>query len=358
MKPYFAVMLACITMSANAEIKDAYNFNYAGAGQKSILPIQVFDDGAKTIFHFRRGQRIPAVFVEKNGQWEHTSLKTEGSYYAYEGIGRAYKLKVGYSEANIKYTGSDRGEYKPAIDNSLSKRSYAATAKGDDFVWADNAEVGEDQVVFAVGTAKVSPQSARRFAELAKKLTNAKSIEVFGYSGFDDGEDLGRKRIDAIVNSLTSFGVERARIKSTSQVHGASHVTGGEIGARIEFTISKPFVEKPKPQPKSIDSVVPAKDHKANEITTVGKQLYRIEREDKTILDVLKRWGRTSGWTVIDVDFPHIEMDKPTNQEIAYGTFLEAVEKIKQGLVRKGYTKVEGKAYSDNVIEIGVFSAD
>ena len=351
MKKVSIIAMSLAALVANAEVADKYNFKYAGEGQKSVLPTQVFDDGQKTIFQFRPGQRIPAIFIEEGGSWVHASLIQDGVYHSIPKTSTSFKLKIGYAEANVKYTGMDRGVSTAAnSSNSIEKRSYAASAKGDAFIWTEDLEVGEQSVVFAKKTAKVTIASAKNFAVLARKLANAKSIDVYGYSGLDDDSDLGRRRIDAIVNSLTSFGVERAKIKTVVNVHGASDTQGGEVGARIEYSIAKAAAVKKMELPAKVIEQV-----KADPVSTLGKQLYRIERTDKTILDVISRWGRNSGWQVISVNFPNISLEGSTDQEIAYSTFLDAVEKMKEGLKRKGYKNVDGRAYMDNVIEIGVF---
>ena len=354
MLKFVIIAVAAVASLAQAQGLEKYNFKYAGEGQKNILPVQVFDDGSQTIFQFKQGQRIPAIFVEQNGGWNLVTPHEDGAYYYIPRISSSYKLKIGYSEATIKYLGSDRESHSNVGPvNALNKRSYAAVAKGDDFVWADATDHSENSIVFQKGTAKVSQASAKTFSSLAKKLLDAKSIEVFGYSGVDDDSDLGRRRVDAIVNSLTSFGVERARIKTISNVRGSSDVRGGEIGARVEYVIAKirpSILEKPSIQSKGVESST-----RPESFSTLGKQLYRIEKTDTSILGVLSRWGDASGWKVIDVNFPHIKLEGSTDQEIAYGTFLEAVDKINAGLRRKGYTGIDGKAYSDNIIEIGVF---
>ena len=358
-----AIALSVVSF-CRAELVDNYNFKYSGDGQKSLLPVQVFDDGKKTIFQFRPGQRIPAIFVEQDGSWLHAPLMQDGAYYSVPKTGREFKLKIGHSEASVKYTGNDRGSLKVNGSNSvLENRSYSTAAKGDTFKWTHDVEVGEQSVVFLKKTSKVTTNSSRQFAALARKLLDAKSIDVYGYSSIDDDSaidaDLGRRRVDAIVNSLTSFGVDRSKIKVSVNVYGASEAQGGEIGARIEYAIhkqSRPAIHVLSNKGETAPLVAIEKPKQENHrLTTIGKQLYRIEKSDKSILDVLKRWGSASGWNVIGVNFPHITFNESVDQEIAYGTFLEAVEKMKEGLVRKGYTKVDGKAYSDNVIEIGVF---
>ncbi|MEQ6436332.1 TrbG/VirB9 family P-type conjugative transfer protein [Comamonas sp. w2-DMI] len=359
---YLLAPLALIATFASAQSIDGYNFKYSAEGQRSLLPTQVFDDGKQAIFQFKPGQRIPAIFYEEDGEWKLITPKEEGAYFYVSKLSTVYKLKIGYSEATIKYTGTDR-KYTPRIgsENMLSKRSYAPSAKGDDFVWMSTTDVGESSVVFAKGTAKVTPNSAKSFIALARKLAEAKSIEVVGYGGLDDEieQDLGRRRVDAIVNSLTSFGIDRSKIKTSTNVRGASLAQGGEVGARIEYALAKAI----KP-----DSALVRNDQKVREtdfsktiqqeppsqLNTVGKQLYRIEVSDRTILDVLKRWGKTSGWRVIDVNFPYIPLEESVAKEITYGTFLEAVKKMEQGLHSKGYTDVKGRAFTDNVIQIGV----
>lgn len=353
----FFVPLAFLASVVGAQSIDGYNFKYSAEGQRELLPTQVFDDGKQAIFQFRPKQRIPAIFYEEDGEWKLITPKEDGAYFYVPKLSTSYKLKIGYSEATIKYSGTDRKSSNPTGPvNSLEKRSYAATARGDDFVWVNTTDFGEASVVFSKGTAKVTPKSAKAFVALAKKLSDAKSIEVVGYGGVegDIEQDLGRQRADAIVNSLTSFGIERAKIKATTKVHGASLTQGGEVGARIEYSIAKVMRPEVGPVRQGVKEPEKKAQEEKSRLSTVGKQLYRIEVADRTILDVLKRWGRNSGWEVIDVNFPHIPLEESIDKEIAYGTFLEAVEKIKQGLASKGYKNIDGKAYLDNFIEIGV----
>ena len=120
-----AIALSVVSF-CRAELVDNYNFKYSGDGQKSLLPVQVFDDGKKTIFQFRPGQRIPAIFVEQDGSWLHAPLMQDGAYYSVPKTGREFKLKIGHSEASVKYTGNDRGSLKPESVTMLGSQSTAA----------------------------------------------------------------------------------------------------------------------------------------------------------------------------------------------------------------------------------------
>lgn len=357
--------IAILLVSTNfCFAQDVFNFKYKGEGAKTLMPTQVFDNGEQTIFQFRPGQRIPAIFIDQAGEWKLVQPTKDGQYHYVPGVSAQFRLQIGATEGFVKYSGADRSvTVTTAPINSLAIRSYASVAKGDTFVWAGSSDPKETQVVFLKGKAVVASESAKRFTKMAIAMKEATAIDVTGYEVTSHGDvdafhqtSLGQQRVDAIVNSLVAFGIDRSKIRTKVQLHGASDVRGGEVGARIEYVtavalqaaktdtkIQKSVSEKASPAPV------------ASKVNEASKQVFRIEQSDQNIMAVINRWGREAGWRVIDVNFPHISLEKPAAQTIAYGSFLEAVERIKQGLHAKGYTSVDGKAYTDNVLEIGVF---
>ncbi|QXW20134.1 TrbG/VirB9 family P-type conjugative transfer protein (plasmid) [Comamonas aquatica] len=76
------VLIALFTVTtAFAQPKTNYNFQYKAEGTKSILPVQVFDDGKQTIFQFRQNQRIPAIFYESAGEWVFVEPVNKGAFF-------------------------------------------------------------------------------------------------------------------------------------------------------------------------------------------------------------------------------------------------------------------------------------
>ncbi|QXW20133.1 toxin co-regulated pilus biosynthesis Q family protein (plasmid) [Comamonas aquatica] len=278
-------------------------------------------------------------------------------------ISAQYKLKLGLSEAAVHYVGGGRdGNFIELPVNHITKRSYAAVAKGDDYEWIANKEHSEQAVVFKNGEAKVTVTSAKSFSKLASKLLKATSIEVVAYNQPDYEPGLAQRRMDAIVNSLTAFGIERSKIKKSISLTGASEVSGGVVGARIGYVIGsevKPLqlaqtnITKRESTNQKTENNVQSTD---NAKPGSNKQLFRIEPSDKSILDVIQRWAIEANWDVIAIDFPHIPLEQPEATQIAYGSYLDAIEKMEQGLAAKGYNSVRSRAYTNNVLEIGALN--
>ncbi len=75
-----------------------YNFKYSFTGDKSIAPIQVFDDNKFTYFKFRNIGRsiIPAIFgVDKNKNETLLNYHVEGDYVVVDSVENEYSLRNG-----------------------------------------------------------------------------------------------------------------------------------------------------------------------------------------------------------------------------------------------------------------------
>jgi type IV secretion system protein VirB9 len=75
-----------------------YNFKYSFTGDKSIAPIQVFDDNKFTYFKFRSNgnSTIPAIFsVDKNKNETLLNYHVDGDYIVVDRVENEYSLRDG-----------------------------------------------------------------------------------------------------------------------------------------------------------------------------------------------------------------------------------------------------------------------
>lgn len=76
---------------------NAYNWHYSYSGDKTILPLHVFDDGTFTYMQLRPNQAIPAVFAVDNTRGEESVVNTrkQGDYLVIERIAPQFTLRNG-----------------------------------------------------------------------------------------------------------------------------------------------------------------------------------------------------------------------------------------------------------------------
>ncbi len=76
---------------------NAYNWNYSYSGDKTILPLHVFDDGTFTYMQLRPNQAVPAVFAVDNTRGEESVVNTrkQGDYLVVERIAPQFTLRNG-----------------------------------------------------------------------------------------------------------------------------------------------------------------------------------------------------------------------------------------------------------------------
>lgn len=80
----------------NAKAPSLWNLNYSYSGDKSILPVRVFDDGDFTYFEFSKNQEIPAIFfVHPDTRESLVNSRSEGRYQVVERIGGQFTLRAG-----------------------------------------------------------------------------------------------------------------------------------------------------------------------------------------------------------------------------------------------------------------------
>lgn len=81
-----------------------YHWDYSFNGDKSIMPVHVFDDGQFTYLQLRPGQTVPAMFAVDNavGQESVVNTRTEGDYLIIQQLAPQFTLRQGeYHVASI-----------------------------------------------------------------------------------------------------------------------------------------------------------------------------------------------------------------------------------------------------------------
>jgi len=74
-----------------------YHWEYSFSGNKTILPLHVFDDGQFTYLQLRPAQTVPSVFAVDNKQGEESVVNTriEGDYLVIQQIAPQFTLREG-----------------------------------------------------------------------------------------------------------------------------------------------------------------------------------------------------------------------------------------------------------------------
>lgn len=74
-----------------------YNWNYSFHGDRSIMPIHVFDDGKFTYLQLRKNQAVPAVFAvtSSSGKESVVNYRQDGRYLVIQRTAPQFTLRVG-----------------------------------------------------------------------------------------------------------------------------------------------------------------------------------------------------------------------------------------------------------------------
>ena len=72
------------------------NWHYVAQGDRSILPLEVFDNGYSTVFRFPGNVRIPAVFViDPDGKEATPNYAVKGDLLEVDSVARGWRLRDG-----------------------------------------------------------------------------------------------------------------------------------------------------------------------------------------------------------------------------------------------------------------------
>jgi type IV secretion system protein VirB9 len=74
------------------------NWRYIAQGDKSLTPLEVFDNGYTTVFHFPGNVRVPAIFViAPDGKESTANYAVNGDYVEVGQVARGWRLRDGHT---------------------------------------------------------------------------------------------------------------------------------------------------------------------------------------------------------------------------------------------------------------------
>jgi type IV secretion system protein VirB9 len=72
------------------------NWHYVAQGDRSLLPLEIFDNGYSTVFRFPGNVRIPSIFIlNPDGQEATANFSVEGEYLIAGMVGPGWRLRDG-----------------------------------------------------------------------------------------------------------------------------------------------------------------------------------------------------------------------------------------------------------------------
>jgi type IV secretion system protein VirB9 len=74
------------------------NWHYVAQGDRSLLPLEVFDNGYSTVFRFPGNVRIPSIFVvNPDGKEATTNYSVKGDLVQVDSVARGWRLRDGHT---------------------------------------------------------------------------------------------------------------------------------------------------------------------------------------------------------------------------------------------------------------------
>ncbi|EJC80770.1 type IV secretory pathway, VirB9 component [Rhizobium leguminosarum bv. trifolii WSM2297] len=91
-------------LSQPAEVadQDSNNFHYVAKGDRSLTPLEVFDDGATTVFRFPGNMRVPSIYIiNPDGKEAAANFSIKGDYITVSAVAREWRLRDGHTALGI-----------------------------------------------------------------------------------------------------------------------------------------------------------------------------------------------------------------------------------------------------------------
>jgi hypothetical protein len=97
---FVALCTACAPVCA-----ENYDWGYLVSGDAAVAPIQVFDNGRKTYFHFRQPEPGPAIFAVTPAGQIVLSVRRDGQFTVVDRIEQQFAIALGQGRATVRYNG-------------------------------------------------------------------------------------------------------------------------------------------------------------------------------------------------------------------------------------------------------------
>ncbi|PND17738.1 type IV secretion system protein VirB9 [Ensifer sp. MMN_5] len=92
----------------------ANNFHYIAQGDRSLTPLEVFDNGVSTVFRFPGNVRIPSIYViNPDGKEATANYSVKGDYVEVPAVAREWRLRDGHTVLGIWNSAYDPIGRKP-----------------------------------------------------------------------------------------------------------------------------------------------------------------------------------------------------------------------------------------------------
>lgn len=226
-----------------------FNFDWLLDGDPEVMPVQVFDDGARMWLQFPSEGTWPAVFEAAPGGWRPLRYRSEGPYMVLDAVYDRLALRGGH------------------LQGSVSRPSMAATM-------GTAVPAAAESVPVAL-PAPVQPAAALAFTDAPRAAT-------------------------AVPAAAASAPVVPS-IASSDATSAASAVAPAE--AASVATVHIPGVTSAADSAPAVMAV-------HNESPQVSAGLFSVSPADVTMRQALERWALSVGWVfspehwAVDVDIP------------------------------------------------------
>jgi type IV secretion system protein VirB9 len=102
----------------------AKNWRYVAKGNRSLMPVAIFDNGSSTFFQFRSDARMPAIFrITPDGRDAVVNTSIKRGYVVVGIVAESWRLRDGRISLRIWNRGSSSGQYAAVIDRRAVSRN-------------------------------------------------------------------------------------------------------------------------------------------------------------------------------------------------------------------------------------------
>jgi outer membrane protein OmpA-like peptidoglycan-associated protein len=345
-----------------ASMLGRFDFGYALQGDPAARPVQVFSDGAGTVyFQVAPGMPAPAIFA---GQGRMLLVpQVRGPYQVVRSRATEFTLALGTARARVVRGGAapaqppaspevpsaaplqeggggaDAAGGSPSADAAVAQlgramregRQLASVASGAPaqlLRWTEPERTHEAPIVFEAGSAVLSPQAAAVLDAVAARLGAESHVTLEARRDVPSGEALAVARLGALRVALAARGVPASRVTERASQTLSEPLSSPEasssdrrVAAIVRWTT--PAAER-------------ALDLAAGALPAVSASpTWDITPADRELAGALRRWAARAGYRV---EWPAAIVAPVTGEgRVEAASFVEAVGRVVAGLQARGY---------------------
>lgn len=329
-----------------------YDFGYVAQGDPAARPVQVFSDGAGTVyFQLLPGAPMPAVFAGR--ELELVLTQPRGPYHVARSTATDFTLALGASRARVRHaepdgppSSAEPPPSSPAADDPLPDASGGSPAttklaramsQGRQLaslgpgvpssllrpIEADTApREHETPVAFAPGSDLLSAEARAVIDGVAARLGSSDTLVVEGRDDEGAQPGLAAQRAAALKAALRARGVSPDRVVERTSGQ-KSQALGARAGAPRVAAVLRWRATTPDPS------------------------RFEIRRDDGDIAAALRRWAAQAGY---ELAWDTTVLAPVTGDlRLTAGNFLEAVGQVAAGLRAQGYP-LRAQAVGDRIV--------